>query len=244
MPRSTAPPTGSATIGPRRLGQALSSAIGPRPGATGSEPTATGAGKKERPAPILPPIDRAAVAAQLAAATVQQNDRALAALLRRRFGFSLACAMTLIYPDSTGTYCCRALVSLDLAPGPDADPTGALAAIDRALTPPPAETIVAELTRLRLRTKARRETTDDMAAAFALFADDLAGFPADVVHETLDAWPRRAGGMWWPSWRELDVVLRAKAGFRQAAHAFVVRLVMDSDVQPLNCSIFSQETAP
>jgi len=163
--------------------------------------------------------------ARAGAVTVMQTDLALEALLKRRFGFLLACRTTLIYPDDTGAYCCRALVSLRLKPGPEADPAGALAAIDRALAPAPAASIVSALTRLRLRTKARHETTDDLAAGFALYAGDLALYPADIVAETLEAWPRRAAGKWWPSWHELDRVLRAKVGFRRAARSAMASIL-------------------
>lgn len=130
---------------------------------------------------------------------------------------------TLIYPDNTGAYCATLVtaLSLDTAANADVAPDamGALAAVDRASAPAPRAEIVKALTRLRLRTKAKRETTDDMAAAFALYAEDLAAFPADAVHETLEGWPRRENGMWWPSWHELDTVLRAKASFRRRARA-------------------------
>ena len=126
---------------------------------------------------------------------------------------------TLIYPDKKGAYCATLVTALSLRALPDADAKGALAAVDRASAPAPKAEIVKALTRLRLRTKARRETTDDMAAAFALYAEDLAAFPADAVHETLEGWPRRENGMWWPSWSELDGALRAKASFRRRARA-------------------------
>ncbi|MEM7446404.1 MAG: hypothetical protein AAF414_24000 [Pseudomonadota bacterium] len=116
---------------------------------------------------------------------------------------------------------------MELERGAAADPEGALALLDRALAPSPAEAIVTALTRLRLRTKARRETTEDIMAGFALYAEDLAAYPADVAHETLEAWPRRAGGKWWPSWAELEVVLRAKSAFRRAARERIARLAAD-----------------
>ena len=129
---------------------------------------------------------------------------------------------TLIYPDKKGAYCATLVTALSLRALPDADAKGALAAIDCASAPACRAEIVKALTRLRLRTKARRETTEDMAAAFALYAEDLAAFPADAVHETLEGWPRRENGMWWPSWSELDTVLRAKASFRRRARAALV----------------------
>lgn len=142
---------------------------------------------------------------------------------------------TLIYPDKKGAYCATLVTALSLRASPvgdaasDAAPDarGALVAVDRASAPAPKAEIVKALTRLRLRTKARRETTEDMAAAFALYAEDLAAFPADAVHETLEGWPRRENGMWWPSWSELDSVLRAKASFRRRARAALVTFLAD-----------------
>ncbi|MEO1222995.1 MAG: hypothetical protein AAFX92_02120 [Pseudomonadota bacterium] len=153
---------------------------------------------------------------------------------------------TLIYPDRKGAYCATLVTALSLEAVPDADAApdanGALAAVNRASAPAPKAEIVKALTRLRLRTKARRETTEDMAAAFALYAEDLATFPADAVHETLEGWPRRENGMWWPSWSELDGVLRAKASFRRRARAALVTFLEDrTEAEPADPKPTEQE---
>jgi hypothetical protein len=60
-----------------------------------------------------------------------------------------------------------------------------------ALHPASPQTLVTELTRLRLMTKARAQGDDDQTAVLAIYAEELAEYPADVVVSALRGWAKR-----------------------------------------------------
>lgn len=65
----------------------------------------------------------------------------------------------------------------------------------------PATLVKAELARLRLVTKARNETSDDLKAMFAVYAEYLSDYPPDVVAHACRWWARNE--KFWPAWAEL-----------------------------------------
>lgn len=82
----------------------------------------------------------------------------------------------------------------------------------------PESRLLDALYRLRKNTKARENdsSAEGKAAEAAVWVEQLRGYPADVVLETLREWPSRRNGMWWPTWHEIEKILRARSGFRQA----------------------------
>jgi hypothetical protein len=69
------------------------------------------------------------------------------------------------------------------------------------LEPAPREELMRELMRLRIRTRSKNPGTDDLAAIAAVYADDLARFPARAALEALEFWGTHKD--FWPSMREL-----------------------------------------
>lgn len=122
----------------------------------------------------------------------------------------------IVYPEGGGFQTVIDRVRVEGEPGREAE---ALAMVELALTPAPPKVLAAELTRLRMLTKAKDRAEADTAYEAEIWLDELSRFPADVAVETLREWPRRKAGMWWPSWHELEPILRRKAAMREALAA-------------------------
>lgn len=58
------------------------------------------------------------------------------------------------------------------------------------------------LARLRVLTKVRAETTDDIRLSLAIYADEMANYPADVIRYVIKTQPKIIP--WWPAWSELS----------------------------------------
>lgn len=63
--------------------------------------------------------------------------------------------------------------------------SAALQALDEALEPAPKASIIKALVRLRLSTNSRAQDADDARVQNAIYADELAEFPWDVIEEAL-----------------------------------------------------------
>jgi hypothetical protein len=72
------------------------------------------------------------------------------------------------------------------------------------------------LGKLRILTKVRAESVDDIRATFAIYAQELAEFPADVVRKVLTT--QHKISKWWPAWAELEDRLRFYARTRHNLH--------------------------
>lgn len=72
--------------------------------------------------------------------------------------------------------------------------------------------------RLRLATKARPESQDDLTLMLALYTERLEIYPLDVITDVIDEWIRTQ--TWWPSWAELqagiDKRLRRRCALKNA----------------------------
>ena len=71
----------------------------------------------------------------------------------------------------------------------------------RACATAPKDIIAKELAAVRVLTKARAEHQDDMKFMFAVYAEKLSDYPADVVMHVLKT--QADMSIWWPSWMEL-----------------------------------------
>ena len=68
--------------------------------------------------------------------------------------------------------------------------------------------------RLKLRTKNRAQSEKELAFQIAIYADDLAEYPQDVVVGALRYWAKNE--KWWPAWAELKALLDARVNRRLA----------------------------
>lgn len=93
------------------------------------------------------------------------------------------------------------------------DKDTAIKMLDKALEPLPTNTILQELTRLKLKTMARNMTTEELSLQLAVYVDELSSYPADIVVKVLRDWPKQS--KWWPTWHELDVELGWRTNRRQ-----------------------------
>jgi hypothetical protein len=74
-----------------------------------------------------------------------------------------------------------------------------------ALKPAPISIVIAELTRLRMLTASRDQSTNDLEFLFAIYADELKQFPCDAIKTVLREWPRR--NRFWPTVAEIIQLL-------------------------------------
>ena len=81
------------------------------------------------------------------------------------------------------------------------DVSDAVAVLEKANMPCGHETALKAVTALRLRTTAKPEHSNDIAAMVALYVDDMADYPEDVVIEACRSLAR--SNKWFPAWAEL-----------------------------------------
>ncbi len=86
----------------------------------------------------------------------------------------------------------------------------------RVTKPAPDRMIIAALYDLRKITISReRESTEEgKAAESEVWLRLLAKYPADVAVHTLREWTQRVNGRFWPTWHELEQILRSKSSIR------------------------------
>lgn len=85
----------------------------------------------------------------------------------------------------------------------------ALQAIREAMKSAPPEEIDQELVRLRLSTKSREETTDDLAMTYEIYAELCAEYPAEAVRDGLRCLAREE--TFWPALAEVKFELDAQS---------------------------------
>jgi len=86
--------------------------------------------------------------------------------------------------------------------------------VEAALAPADPSFVRIELARLRASTKARTESTADLAMILQVLAEECATYPADVVQHALRQWARRE--VWFPSLAELRDELQRRSKRRRA----------------------------
>ena len=157
--------------------------------ATGLQPGATGSG-------ALP----ATASERLMESEPKAVDQTLEASLKQHVATSLvpdrvSCTDAHGYDERLRGYRVRG----DLA---DAESLQeALMAYERACLPAPDDRIVQELTKLRMKTAAKATDTETLELQQAVYAEELAEYPADVVLYVLRTQPKIS--KWWPAWGEL-----------------------------------------
>ena len=109
-------------------------------------------------------------------------------------------------------------VGWTLAPGAmAADLQRALAMLTAALAPCPPKTAAAELARVSVLTAFREMDSPELA--MAEYGRRLADYPADIVADTLQAWPD--SNTFFPKWNELRAELEWRIEKRRAMKAWI-----------------------
>lgn len=97
---------------------------------------------------------------------------------------------------------------------PESDRVSARLLVDEVCRPSEPIIIFRELARLRVLTKARAESSDDLESMASIYADEMASYPQDCVVWACRKWARME--KWWPSWSELKELLDRAAKKRFA----------------------------
>jgi hypothetical protein len=111
-----------------------------------------------------------------------------------------------------------------IAPGASVEELRAsLATVEAALIPCSEGAIDRELVRLKMKTAARGLSEQDLAMQLVIYAEDLGAYPEDVVVGVLRPWPD--SNKWWPTWRELKVLLDERCERRRALQAALLAAI-------------------
>lgn len=86
--------------------------------------------------------------------------------------------------------------------------------VEATMQPAPAEALIRELYRLRLRVRSRDLSEESLDLAIAVFAEDLGRHPADCALWALREWARRS--KFWPAACELEELAVSAAAPRRA----------------------------
>lgn len=97
---------------------------------------------------------------------------------------------------------------------PAGDVHSALETLRKAMAPAPTRVIASEIARLRVMTKSRAESDEDLQLMAAAYVEELAAYPADVVIDACRTWARRE--KFWPAWHELQEMLDRRVKKRRA----------------------------
>lgn len=97
---------------------------------------------------------------------------------------------------------------------PESDRASARLLVDEVCKPSEPVIIFKELARLRVLTKARAESSDDLESMASIYADEMASYPQDCIVWACRKWARME--KWWPSWSELKELLDRAAKKRFA----------------------------
>lgn len=73
------------------------------------------------------------------------------------------------------------------------------------------EKIIMALGKLRIKTAAK--DGDDLEARIAVYAEELGEYPADIVLDALNRWPKMS--RWFPTWHELMDIIEWRANKRK-----------------------------
>ena len=137
--------------------------------------------------------------AALAADNPSATDRALEASLP----LSVRTSKREIWEDKTTTHGWDGeLTKIEWATDlPEADRQKALQTAQQSLIPMTGAECQKALAKLRLMTKVRNESTEDIRLTLMFYEEELRSYPADVVRHVLGT--QKNISPWWPAWSEL-----------------------------------------
>jgi hypothetical protein len=96
--------------------------------------------------------------------------------------------------------------------------------IESAFRAAPSDRLAAALYKLRMTTRGRPENADeDREAQATIIIHELRKYPGDVAMHVLETWPARPNGQFWPTWHELDEVLRLESQKRRTIAACLLK---------------------
>ena len=93
----------------------------------------------------------------------------------------------------------------------------ARAVLDAALVPAEPAAVLKILARLKISTSYRSYAADDAKLERRVYADELRGYPLDVIDEACRKWARRE--QWWPSVAEIVEECNKLSGWRRVTRA-------------------------
>ena len=102
----------------------------------------------------------------------------------------------------------------------------ALTSVDALLMPAPRNAIRKALARLKISTKARAQDGDDQTLEQAVYLDEIAGYPHDIIDEACRDWARRE--IFWPSVSELVEECNKLVRWRRVTRRALERAVIET----------------
>lgn len=199
--------------------------------ATGIELPAVGSGK---------PLS---LSNALALLRPEEADARMVAALQRISGHSVAFETRLMIPKDGLPYRIITGVSWSC---PAEKRHEAMALVEHSLRAAPDEKLGAALYRLRTMTRGRDQRSPaDQEAEALIWAEQLRCWPGDVALDVIRNWPSRENGQWWPTWHEVEVVMKQRCE-KRIAIANVLRrsepgLMIESKVDPLGAGATAEE---
>lgn len=193
-------PTGSATTGTLLPAPKAANPTGSQPGETGSVATSNGAVPVEMHPTVMgrsPSLNTDAVQSRL-----------------RLLGVNMSVKTELKFPGSSNgvTAWREQVVGMETTLSPSADIAKASAVIEESLLPAPIHKIEHWLAEVAAITARRTETSFEAEIALSAYTSRLAGYPGDIVRDTLLGW----GGKWFPTWSELKEIMDERTAPRMA----------------------------
>jgi hypothetical protein len=132
------------------------------------------------------------------------------------------------FPNDGPTYSIVAAVKWNCEP---ADLDKAVAVLEGGFRSAPENSIASALYKLRMLTRGREHRSSaDQEAEAVIWIENLRCWPGDVVLDVLRTWPSRKGGEWWPTWHDVEEVLKARTDRRQALLNHVRKLAIPTPV--------------
>lgn len=221
MPRSSAKPSGSRTIGSVLVGQMPASWTGAVPSRTGSVAPLTACG--------LPAVP--AVSAKEAKATEERMDRVASwpPLLQSCIA-DVEWSSTASEAGGWDGYPIRYRIAKELPA--DAGETAAiwLNCYREQCAPLDEQGLLQELLRLRQRVISRAQQGADTQLMLETWLEDLRPYPADMVIWALGYWGRNE--RFWPAWSEIHLLLERRVRQRQAVITALEEIVRREQEHP------------
>jgi hypothetical protein len=173
----------------------------------------------------------------------EESDARMIAALQRLSGHSIAFATQLHMPNDGPSY--RVITGVSWS-CPASKRDEAMSIVEHSLRAAPDEKIVAALYRLRTLTRGKIERSSaDQEGEMLIWAEQLRCWPGDVALDVIRNWPSRENGQWWPTWHEVEVVMKQRCE-KRIAIANVLRrsepgLMIESKVDPLGAGATAEE---
>jgi hypothetical protein len=154
-------------------------------------------------------------------ASPEETDARLIAALEQRSGQRIVLAYSTLHPNGGPTERVWDRIRWQFP----IDKSEELAAlVDGAFRAAPANALAGALYKLRTLTRGRVEAADDdREAEMAILIHELRKWPGDVVLHVLATWPMRPNGQFWPTWHELEKVLRLESQKRKTIAACLLK---------------------